>query len=155
MVITADVPIEGDESVALVNALRSLADGRYGEGACLVIGDVTSAKELADTFNGDSLLINLLTIAFVFIILIFTFRSVVGAALLVFVIQGSIWINFTFPYLTHTRASFVTNMIVSAIQMGATIDYAIVIMSRYLDLKSSIRRRRRWRRRSTRAFRPL
>ena len=70
MVITADVPIEGDESVALVNALRSLADGRYGEGACLVIGDVTSAKELADTFNGDSLLINLLTIAFVFIILI-------------------------------------------------------------------------------------
>ena len=135
MVITADVPIEGDESVALVNALRSLADGRYGEGACLVIGDVTSAKELADTFNGDSLLINLLTIAFVFIILIFTFRSVVGAALLVFVIQGSIWINFTFPYLTHIRASFVTNMIVSAIQMGATIDYAIVIMSRYLDLK--------------------
>ena len=135
MVITADVPIEGDESVALVNALRSLADGRYGEGGCLVIGDVTSAKELADTFNGDSLLINLLTIAFVFIILIFTFRSVVGAALLVFVIQGSIWINFTFPYLTHTRASFVTNMIVSAIQMGATIDYAIVIMSRYLDLK--------------------
>ena len=135
MVITADVPIEGDESVALVNALRSLADGRYGEGACLVIGDVTSAKELADTFNGDSLLINLLTIAFVFFILIFTFRSVVGAALLVFVIQGSIWINFTFPYLTHTRASFVTNMIVSAIQMGATIDYAIVIMSRYLDLK--------------------
>ena len=135
MVITADVPIEGDESVALVNALRSLADGRYGEGACIVIGDVTSAKELADTFNGDSLLINLLTIAFVFIILIFTFRSVVGAALLVFVIQGSIWINFTFPYLTHTRASFVTNMIVSAIQMGATIDYAIVIMSRYLDLK--------------------
>ena len=135
MVITADVPIEGDESVALVNTLRSLADGRYGEGACLVIGDVTSAKELADTFNGDSLLINLLTIAFVFIILIFTFRSVVGAALLVFVIQGSIWINFTFPYLTHTRASFVTNMIVSAIQMGATIDYAIVIMSRYLDLK--------------------
>ena len=135
MVITADVPIEGDESVALVNALRSLADGYYGEGECLVIGDVTSAKELADTFNGDSLLINLLTIAFVFIILIFTFKSVAGAAILVFVIQGSIWINFTFPYLTHTRASFVTNMIVSAIQMGATIDYAIVIMSRYLDLK--------------------
>ena len=52
------------------------------------VGDVTSAEELADTFNGDSPLINLLTIAFVFIILIFTFRSVVGAALLVFVIQG-------------------------------------------------------------------
>ena len=135
IVITADVPIEGEESVALVNELRALADGRYGEGECLVIGDVTSAKELADTFNGDSLLISLLTISFVFIILLFTFKSVAGAAILVFVIQGSIWINFTFPYLTHTRASFVTNMIVSAIQMGATIDYAIVIMSRYLEQK--------------------
>lgn len=135
MVISADVPIEGEESVTLVDSLRTLADSRYGEGQCLVIGDVTSAKELADTFNGDSLLINLLTIGFVFIILVFTFKSVAGAAILVFVIQGSIWMNFTFPYLTHTRASFVTNMIVSAIQMGATIDYAIVIMSRYLDLK--------------------
>ena len=58
-----------------------------------------------------------------------------AAVILVFVIQGSIWINFTFPYLTQTKASFVTNMIVSAIQMGATIDYAIVMMSHYLDLR--------------------
>lgn len=141
MVITADVPIEGDESVALVNALRSLADGRYGEGACLVIGDVTSAKELADTFNGDSLLINLLTIAFVFIILIFTFRSVVGAALLVFVIQGSIWINFSVPYLQHTPLYFLGYLIVNSIQMGANIDYAIVISSHYTDLKKVMRPR--------------
>ncbi len=135
LVIQASVPVEGDESVALVDSLRSLADDLYGDGSCLVIGDVTSAKELADTYNGDSMLINFLTIGFVYIILVFTFKSFGGAALLVFVIQGSIWMNFTFPYLTKTTASFVTSMIVSAIQMGATIDYAIVIMSRYLDLK--------------------
>ena len=135
LVIQASVPVEGDESVALVDELRSLADDLYGDGSCLVIGDVTSAKELADTYNSDSMLINLLTIGFVYIILVFTFKSFGGAALLVFVIQGSIWMNFTFPYLTKTTASFVTSMIVSAIQMGATIDYAIVIMSRYLDLK--------------------
>ncbi len=135
MVIQAGVPVEGDESVTLVDELRSLADDLYGDGSCLVIGDVTSAKELADTYNGDSMLINLLTIGFVYIILVFTFKSFGGAALLVFVIQGSIWMNFTFPYLTKTTASFVTSMIVSAIQMGATIDYAIVIMSRYLELK--------------------
>ena len=138
MVITADVPIEGDESVALVNALRSLADGRYGEGACLVIGDVTSAKELADTFNGDSLLINLLTIAFVFIILIFTFRSVVGAALLVFVIQGSIWINYGIPTITNSPLFFLSYLVVSSIQMGANIDYAIVTTSRFMEFKDKM-----------------
>ena len=135
MVITADVPVEGEESITLVDSLRSLADGYYGEGKCLVIGNVTSARELRETFSGDSLLISILTITFVLLILIFTFKSIGGAVILVFVIQGSIWINFTFPYLTQTKASFVTNMIVSAIQMGATIDYAIVMMSHYLDLR--------------------
>ena len=67
--------------------------------------------------------------------LLCTFRTFAGSAILVFVIQGSIWINFSFPYLEHQMPSFVTNMIVSAIQMGATIDYAIVLMNRYLVLK--------------------
>ena len=124
-----------DASQETLDSLRGIADGYYGEGQCLVIGNVTSARELRETFSGDSTLINVLTITFVLLILIFTFKSIGGAVILVFVIQGSIWINFTFPYLTQTKASFVTNMIVSAIQMGATIDYAIVIMSHYLDLR--------------------
>ena len=81
------------------------------------------------------MLINVLTIVFVFVILLFTFKSPVAAAVLVFVIQGSIFINFSFQYITNTTSLFVTNMIVSAIQMGATIDYAIVIMNRYLALR--------------------
>ncbi len=138
MVFTADVPVEGEESSALVERLRELAERYYGRGNVLVIGDVTSARDLHDSYTGDSLLISLLTIGFVFTILLFTFRTVVGSAILVFVIQGSIWINFSFPYLLGHRPSFVTSMIVSAIQMGATIDYAIVLMNRYQVLKSSL-----------------
>ena len=137
LVLTASVPTEGEESLALVEQVRQIAEKQYGEGQILVVGDITSARDLRDSYNSDSLLISLLTIAFVFVILLFTFRTVVGSAVLVFVIQGSIWINFSFPYLTQVRCSFVTNMIVSAIQMGATIDYAIVLMSRYLALKES------------------
>ena len=88
--------------------------------------------------SSDSVLINVLTIGFVFAILLFTFRSPVAAAVLVFAIQGCIWINFSFPYLTDTHCSFVTNMIVSAIQMGATIDYAIVLMNRYQSLRGEL-----------------
>lgn len=135
MILTADVEVEGEGSRELVEKLRAVAAPYYPDGEVLVVGDITSARDLGDSYTGDSLLISLLTIAFVFIILLFTFRSFVGAVILVFVIQGSIWINFSFPYLRGVCPSFVTNMIVSAIQMGATIDYAIVLMNRYLVLR--------------------
>ena len=61
--------------------------------------------------------------------------------LLVLTIQGSIWINFSFPFLTGTNLFFMNYLIVSAIQMGATIDYAIVITNRYLQLKTVLDRR--------------
>ena len=141
LVFTADVPVEGDESVALVETLRSIAEARYGAGTVLVIGDITSARDLRASYTGDSRFISLLTIAFVYIILLFTFRSVIGGALLVFVIQGSIWINFSFPYLKGIVPSFVTGMIVSAIQMGATIDYAIVLMNRYLVRRRTLEKK--------------
>lgn len=135
LVLTASVPEEGEASVALVETIRGIAEEHYGEDSVMVVGDITVARDLRESYSGDSVLINLLTIGFVFVILLFTFRSPVAAAVLVFAIQGSIWINFSFPYLTDTHCSFVTNMIVSAIEMGATIDYAIVLMSRYLALR--------------------
>ena len=138
MVFTADVPVEGEESSELVERIRAAAEAHYGKGTVLVIGDVTSARDLRESYTGDSRLISLLTIGFVFAILLFTFRTLVGSAILVFVIQGSIWINFSFPYLFGQVPSFVTNMIVSAIQMGATIDYAIVLMNRYQVLKAEL-----------------
>lgn len=141
IVITATVPIEGEESVSLVEKIRSISEKYYGDGNILVVGEITSARDLADTYNSDSNKINFLTIAFILVILLFTFKSVTGAFVLVFVIQGSIWMNFSFPFLTDTVSSFVTSMIVSAIQMGATIDYAIVIMSHYQNLHTKMSKR--------------
>ena len=138
MIFTADVPVEGAESVALVERVRAIAEESYGSGAVLVVGDVTSARELRESYSSDSRLINILTILFVYTILLVTFKTVVGSAVLVFVIQGSIWINFSFPYLEASHPIFVTYMIVSAIQMGATIDYAIVLMNRYLVLRKTL-----------------
>ena len=75
------------------------------------------------------------------VILLFTFKSAGLPILLVLTIQGSIWINFSFPFLTGTNLFFMSYLIVSAIQMGATIDYAIVITNRYLQLKAVLDRR--------------
>ena len=141
LVFTSTVAEEGAESTKLVEDIRSIAEEYYDEGSVLVIGIITSARDLAASYTGDSEKINLLTVGFIFVILLFTFRTFMGAVVLVFVIQGSIWINFTIPYFMGTVSSFVTNMIVSAIQMGATIDYAIVIMNRYLALKETEQKR--------------
>lgn len=138
LVFTAALPVEGEESVALVSRIHEITDSYYGDSATLVIGDITSARDLDETFNSDNALVSALSIIFVYVILLFTFKSVTGALLLVFVIQGSIWINFSFPYITDTSISFIAYLIVSAIQMGATIDYAIVMMSRYNSLRETM-----------------
>lgn len=134
LVFSSTAPAEGKESVELVDRIREISQNHY-EDEVLVIGDITSSRDLKDSYLNDSIKINILTIVFVFVILLFTFKSPIVATLLVFVIQGSIWINFACTYIADLRGSFVTGMIVSAIQMGATIDYAIVIMNHYRELR--------------------
>jgi hypothetical protein len=99
------------------------------------VGDSTSCKDLEASFATDNILISVLTAFFVLVILFFTFQSAGLPVLLVLTIQGSIWINFTVPAIQNQGIYFIAYLIVSAIQMGATIDYAIVISSRYMDLK--------------------
>ncbi|MBQ7499885.1 MAG: MMPL family transporter [Clostridia bacterium] len=134
MVFTVETEIEGDKAVEMVSLIDRIAKDHFGEDA-LVIGDITSARDLRDSFKHDNPLVTSLTIIFVFLVLFFTFRSFGAAVILILVIQGSIWLNFSFPFITGTNLFFVTNMIVSAIQMGATIDYAIVVYNRYRSAK--------------------
>ena len=85
--------------------------------------------------NRDNVLISVLSILFVIIVLLFTFQSVALPILLILVIQDSIWINFAVPTIRGTYIFFMSYLVVSSIQMGANIDYAIVISSRYQELK--------------------
>lgn len=141
IVLSSTLPAEGEDSRELVRNIRKEVKEIYGDADTLVVGDITSAWDLSDSYTSDSIKINLLTICFVFCIILCTFKTVVGALVLVFVIQGSIWMNFSCPYLQNFSTSFVTNMIVSAIQMGATIDYAIVLMNRYLNLRKNVEKK--------------
>ncbi|MDO5551545.1 MAG: MMPL family transporter, partial [Lachnospiraceae bacterium] len=107
-----------------------------------VVGDATSNYDLSSSFQKDNVLISVLTALFVGIILLFTFQSAGLPFLLVLVIQGSIWINFSIPYITGSTMFFLSYLIVSSIQMGATIDYAIVITSRYMDIRKTMKDRK-------------
>ena len=140
LVFTADLPEESEETYALLDQMRSIAAEYYGDNVVLV-GNYSEIARLSDSFSGDNMKISVFTVLFVMVILLFTFKSAGLPVLLVLTIQGSIWINFSFPYLTHTNLFFLSYLIVSAIQMGATIDYAIVITNRYLELKQFMGRR--------------
>ena len=140
LVFVADVPTEGDETYALLDEIRSIAQEYYGDDVILV-GNSTNAFDLASSFSGDNMKISILTALFVMVILLFTFKSAGLPILLVLTIQGSIWINFSVPVLTGTNLFFLSYLVVSSIQMGATIDYAIVITNRYMELKTVMERK--------------
>lgn len=140
LVFIADVPTEGDETYALLDEIRAIAQDYYGDDVILV-GNSTNAFDLASSFSGDNMKISILTALFVMVILLFTFKSAGLPILLVLTIQGSIWINFSVPVLTGTNLFFLSYLVVSSIQMGATIDYAIVITNRYLELKLEMERK--------------
>ena len=136
IVIDSDVPSEGSESYEYLSALRGIAARYYDE--CYIVGDTTSCSDLKASFENDNTVITILEIVFVTLILIFTFRSTGLPLLLILVIQGSILINFSSPSLLDKNLFFLTYLIVSAIQMGANIDYAIVISDRYLEARRSM-----------------
>lgn len=136
-VIELNLPEESEETFAFLDTMHETAEKYYEEG-CIMVGDSTSDSDLASSFITDNLLINILTITFVIIVLLFTFKSAGIPVLLILVIQGSIWINFAFPYILNENMFFMSYLIVSSIQMGANIDYAIVITNRYTSLKQEM-----------------
>ncbi len=141
LVLDVDLPEEGGETFAFLEQLHELVGRYYAPGTFYITGDSTSDYDLASSFVGDNVLISVLSILFVIIVLLFTFQSVGLPILLILVIQGSIWINFAVPAVRGTYIFFMSYLIVSSIQMGANIDYAIVISTRYQELKQKMPRR--------------
>ena len=135
MVLNLNLPEEGDETFAFLKTLHSIVDPYYGEDNVYLVGNSTSDYDQSVSFARDNLMISVLSVVFVILVLVFTFMSVGLPILLILVIQGSIWINFTFPTVMHTNIFFMSYLIVTSIQMGANIDYAIVISTWYSDLK--------------------
>lgn len=137
MVVYLNLPEESEETYDFLNTIRSML-GEYYTSDYYVVGNSTSSRDLASSFVNDNLLISILSALFVIIVLLFTFQSAGLPLLLIIVIQGSIWINFSFPYLMEQPLYFLGYLIVQAIQMGANIDYAIVISSHYQECKKTI-----------------
>lgn len=137
MVVYLTLPEESDETMDFLTTMHDII-GQYYSGDYYVVGNSTNVKDLSGSFVQDNVLISILSALFVVLILLFTFQSVGLPILLILVIQGSIWINFSVPTLQNEPLYFLGYLIVNAIQMGANIDYAIVISSHYTELKKEM-----------------
>ena len=138
LVVYLNLPEESDETMDFLDTMHALI-AKYYCSDTYIVGNSTNVKDLSSSFGEDNMLISVLSALFVVIILLFTFKSAGLPVLLIVVIQGSIWINFSVPTIQHESLYFLGYLIVNSIQMGANIDYAIVISSHYTDLKKEMR----------------
>ena len=136
VLVYTDTLAQSEEGYALIDTIHEIAE-KYYDGEIFVAGNTVSSRDLEQTFRHDNIMTSVLSALFVIIIIIFTFRSFGLAVLLIAVIQGSIWINFSVPYFTGNYIFFMGYLMVSAIQMGANIDYAIVLSNRYIELRKT------------------
>ena len=136
MLVYINLTEQSDATFAFLERIHTIAEKYYPQGVVLT-GNSVSTKDFADTFEGDITIVGFLSISLVMIILFITFKSFGMPLLLIIVIQGSIWLNFSIAVWTNTYVFFMCYLIVSAIQMGANIDYAIVISSRYNELRTA------------------
>ena len=138
MLLYLNLPVSGDETYAFLDDVRETAQEYYPDGNVYVAGDSTNEYDFKKSFSRDNAVVSIVSLLIVLVVLLFTFKSAGMPVLLLLVIQGSIWINFSIPTFTQTPLFFMSYLVVSSIQMGANIDYAIVIASRYQEIKGSM-----------------
>lgn len=130
---TLDAGVEDEASFALIDRLYAGLGEYYEE--FYITGESVACYDMADYFEVDNMVVCLCTLGFILVILLFTFRNFSLPIILALAIQGGIWINFAIPFLAGNSVTFIGYLIITAIQMGATIDYAIVLTNRYRTTK--------------------
>ena len=128
----------GDEMYEFTDQMRTIARKYYPDGDIYLAGDATNEYDFQKSFAIDNIVVSVVSVLIVLIVLLFTFQSVAMPILLILVIEGAIWVNFSVPAFIHTPLYFMGYLIVSSIQMGANIDYAIVIATRYNELRDKM-----------------
>jgi predicted RND superfamily exporter protein len=141
ILVYLNLPQESDETFAFLDKMHTYAEKYYDEDKIYVVGESVSQYDLKKCFSRDNMVTSVISILAVLVVLLFTFKSAGMPVLLIAVIQGCIWINFSVPAIEHDNLFFLGYLIVSSIQMGANIDYAIVIAGRYTELRQTMGKR--------------
>lgn len=134
MILNGAIADEGDEAFALTENVRSIAHRYYGDTYHLVGQNVIN-YDLKETITNDYLPVTLASVIAIGLVLFITFRSITVPLILMLTIEGAIWINLGLPYFTGNSLNYIGYQIISAVQLGATIDYGILFAQRYMEYR--------------------
>ncbi|MDO4385633.1 MAG: MMPL family transporter [Clostridia bacterium] len=137
MVLSVKVDLEGDEAFGLVERVRAIAESCY-PGQWLLAGEGVSTCDMKTTVTSDMTKVNLIAIAAVFVVLLLSFKSLSLPVVLVLAIEAGIWINTAIPYFTNQSVFYISYLIITSIQLGATVDYAILFTDRYAEFRRGL-----------------
>ena len=136
-VITVDTPTEGDDAFNMTEKIRSIAKKYYGN-KYLLVGETVNSYDLKDVVTSDNTWVNIVSIGAIALILLYNFKSLSLPFILLAVIESSVWMNLTVPYLQGETLFYIGYLIISSIQLGATVDYAILFTDRYIENRAGM-----------------
>jgi len=140
IVVSTSVEGESEEAFSLVQALRDIGDEFYPEENYLV-GSAVTSYDMSLIVNDDSLRIFIASVVAIGLVLLLMFRSLSIPLMLLLTIEISIWINLAIPYFTGESIQYIGYLIISAIMLGATVDYTIILSRAYLDRRVEMEKR--------------
>ncbi len=139
IIMYTDTSEEGDEAFAVVEQVRAAAAKYYDES--WLCGQSANLYDMRDVVTADSSLVNWIAIAFIYLTLLVTFKSVTLPFILLFCIESAIWINLAVPYFTGQPLVYIGYLVINTVQLGATIDYAILMTNGYTANRRTMNKR--------------
>lgn len=121
---------EGEEAFALVEKVRMITEDYYGD-EYYATGESVTLYDMKQIVEKDNTLVNVLTVVTIALVLLVTFRSLSFPIVLLLTIQTSVWINLAVPYFTGDSLVYIGYLIISIVQLAATVDYAILFSDDY------------------------
>jgi predicted RND superfamily exporter protein len=135
VLLTTDYKIASDEINNQITEVDRIV--KSYDPKAMVVGEAPCTKDLINITNHDFQVVNTVSIGLVFLIIAFVLKSVSLPFILVAVIEFAIFVNMGLPYYTHTTIPFISSVVIGTIQLGATVDYAILMTTRYLNERKS------------------
>lgn len=132
IIITTDLGDEGEEAFEVIEEVKEIADNYYGADY-YTLGESVTLYDMKNVVEKDNTVVNILTVVTIAFVLLVTFKSLMFPVLLLLTIQASVWINLSVPYFTDEPLVFIGYLIVSTVQLAATVDYAILLTVEYRD----------------------
>jgi len=154
LVVYTDTPEEGDVAFGTVQAITQKAQSYYGD-TVYSLGQSANLYDMKNVIQHDNSMVNMIAVLAIFVVLLVTFRSATLPFLLLLTIEAGIWINLGIPYFMGEPINYMGYLVVSTVQLGATVDYAILLTTYYMKNRKRLCQRDAIRRSFAQTFKSM